>query len=205
MSRPGSRWKSHAYRAGYLLLAAACVAGLTRTLLHAGQDVYYIPRYGVGIALAAFLVAVTGIGLGWRSGRPGSVALTMLGVVVAVAAAVSFGILLLLVVLALWVLVSRASRERREASATAAGVLVGLGMFVLALIALSPPLVDCAKGSAGENAFLGHGSNAAAGSSFSGSGSANGRTNRGRAQGETYVYSYTCRDGKLVQFALRRR
>jgi hypothetical protein len=195
-------WVQDALRLAYVVLAVALVVGLVRVLLHAGQDVYYIPLYGVGIAVAAFVVAVMGIALGWRSGRFGSVVLTMLGVVVAVAAVVSFGILLLLVVLAIWVLVTRAPWGTRDASAMAAGGLLGLGVFVLALLALSPPLVDCADGSAGENVFLGLESNSSAGSV---SASANGQVNRGRAEGETYAYSYECRDAKLVKFALRRR
>jgi len=202
MSKPGSQWRRHAGLTACVLFGAALVVGLVQTLVHAGQDVYYIPHYGVGLAAGAFVVAVAGIALGWRSGRFGRVALTMLGVVVAIVGVVSFGVLMLALVMAFSVLVARASRGRRDATATAAGVLLGLGVFVLALVALSPPLVDCADGSAGENMFLGFGSNSASGS---GSVSADGQTNRGRAQGETYVYSYTCRNGKLVQFAIRYR
>jgi MFS family permease len=185
---------------GYVLLGTALVVGLVQALVHARQDVYYIPLYGVGMAVGAFVVAVAGIGLGWRTGRFGRVALTMLAVVVALVGVVSFGVLLLALVLACLVLVVRASRARQDAAATGAGVLLGLGVSVLALVALSPPLVDCADGSAGENVFMGLGSNSASGSA---SGGADGQTNRGRAQGDTYVYSYTCRSGKLVQFAIR--
>ena len=202
MSSSDSRLRALAWRAAYVLLAVALVGGLARVLLHAGQDVYYIPLYGVGIAVAAFLVAAVGAALGWRSGRFGSVVLTMLGVVVAVAAVISCGILLLFVVLAIGVLVTRARWGTLDASAIAAGGLLGLGVFVLALLALSPPLVDCAEGSAGENVFLGLESNSSA---RSGSASANGHVNRGSAVGETYAYSYECRDGELVSFALRRR
>ena len=155
MSSSDSRLHALAWRAAYVLLAVALVGGLARVLLHAGQDVYYIPLYGVGIAVAAFLVAAVGAALGWRSGWFGSVVLTMLGVVVAVAAVISFGILLLFVVLAIGVLVTRARWGTLDASAIAAGGLLGLGVFVLALLALSPPLVDCAEGSAGEERVLG--------------------------------------------------
>lgn len=203
MSSSDSRLPALAWRAAYVLLTVALVGGLARVLLHAGQDEYYIPSYGVGIAVAAFLVAAVGAALGWRSGRFGSVVLTMLGVMAAIGSVVSFGILLLLVVLAIGVLVTRAPWGAPDASVIAAGGLLGLGVFVLALLALSPPLVDCAEGSAGENVFLGLESNSSASSGASAS--AQGHVNRGRAEGETYVYSYECRDGELVSFALRRR
>lgn len=197
------RWRRRADDVGYTLLATALVVGLALTLLHAGQDVYYIPGYGVGIALAAFVLASVGAGLGWRSGRPGIVALTLLAValgVIGFLSILSIGILLLAVSLALFVVAARLPRGRHHAAATGAGVLLGLGVPVLALISLSPPLVDCEASSSGENIFLGLESNSA-----SGSVSADGRTDRGRAEGGTYRYSYTCRNGKLVQFDFRHR
>lgn len=201
MSKPGRRWSGHVGQVGYVLLGSAVVVGVVLTLAHARQDVYYIPLYGVGIALGAFVVAAAGIVLGWRSGRFGRVALTMLGVAVGLLGVVSLPILLPALVLVL-ALLAAATRGSAEAAATGAGVLVGLGACVLALVALSPPLVDCADGSAGENVFMGIASNSASGS---GSDSADGRTHRGRAQGDTYAYTYTCRDGKLAQFSIQKR
>jgi hypothetical protein len=59
---------------------------------------------------------------------------------------------------------------------------------------------DCATGSAGENVFFGLASDAASGS---GSAGADGTTSRGGARGENDEYTYTCRNGRLVEFELR--
>ena len=205
---PEPSWtKGHrAGQAGFTLLAAGLVLGLAITILHARQEVFYIPTYGIGIAAGAFVLAAMGLALSWRSRRFGLAALTMLAValgVMGVLAIFSIGLLLLAVSLALFfVLAAKLPGGANRAPATAGGVLLGLGVPVLALISLSQPLVDCQSGSSGENIFLGFESDSAAASA---SLSPDGRTETGRAQGETYEYAYRCRDGKLAQFDLRRR
>ena len=62
-----------------MLLGAAIVAGLVLTLIHAGQEVYYIPGYGVAIAAGAGVIAVAAIGVGWRARRGRVVALAAIG------------------------------------------------------------------------------------------------------------------------------
>jgi hypothetical protein len=185
----------------YVLLGAAIVASLVLTLVHAGQEVYDIPGYGVAIAVVAGVVAAVAIGVGWRATCGRVVALAAIGGALTVLGVLSLPPVLV-VAAALLVLAVRTSRGEHATAAVVAGVLLGIALHVVALIALSPPLVDCATGSAGENVFLGLTSNAASGR---GSADAAGTTSRGRARGETYEYTYSCRDGRLVDFELRNR
>jgi hypothetical protein len=192
-------------QAGFTLLGTALVLGLVTTLLHARQEVFYIPAYGVGIAVGAFVLAAMGLGLSWRSSRFGLATFTMLAVVlgvVGVLAILSIGILLLAVSLALFLVLGKLPRGAHRTAAAAGGVLLGLGVPPIALMSFLPPLVDCRDGSSGENMFLGFESNSGGGSS---SVSADGRRASGRAHGDTFEYAYECRDGKLVRFDFRRR
>ncbi|MBA3420828.1 MAG: hypothetical protein H0U12_02865 [Thermoleophilaceae bacterium] len=122
--------------------------------------------------------------------------------VVGVLAILSIGILLLLLSLALFLVVGKLGTGAHRTAAAVGGVLLGLGVPPLALISLSPPLVDCKDGSSGENIFLGFESASGGGSH---SLSPDGRTASGRAHGNTFEYAYACRDGELVRFDFRHR
>lgn len=208
MSGPPSPPIQFVGRAGLALLGAGLIFAFGTTIVHARQEAFYIPAYGVGIAAGAFCVAVIGLVLSWRSRRVGLAVLTMLAVglgVIGVLAILSIGIVLLAISLALGVVVAaRLAADRGGTAAAAGGVLLGLAVPVLAVIAMSGPLVECEPGGVrqGENLFLG------AESSSGGGGSAmspDGRTSSGRTQGDTYEYTYRCQDGKLVDFDFRHR
>ena len=197
--------RHRAGQSGFALLGAALVLGFVTTLLHARREEFYIPAYGVGIAAGAFAVAAAGMALSWRSRRFGLATLTMLAVALGVMgflAILSIGIPLLAASLALFVVAARLPPGSPRAAASAGGVLLGLGVPPLALIALSPPVVDCKRDSNGENVFLGFESDSGGGSA---SMSADGRSSSGRAYGDTYEYAYECHDGRLVRFDFRRR
>ena len=181
-------------------ILAAAAAALAVAVDHAGEDVYYVPTYGVAIAAAAFAAAVAGGVVIWRSRAAGlgvaaaaATALFVLGVL----AIFSIGLLLLLVAAVVTVAVARRAGERP--AAVAGGVLLGAPLPVLAVIALAGPLVDCQTGTSGENVFLGFESSESSGSTtVSPDGSST-----GRVAGEGYAYEYACRDGRLVRFELR--
>lgn len=206
MPEPSSTRGHRAGQTGFTLLGAGVTLALAVTLGHARQEVFYIPAYGVVIAAGAFVLAAIGLALSWRSRRYGVVTLTMLAValgMLGVLAIFSIGVLLLAGSLVLFfVVAAKLPGGPNRTQAAAGGVLLGLGLPALALMSLSPPLVDCQSGSSGENIFLGFESDSAAASA---SLSADGRTETGRAQGDTYEYAYRCRDGKLARFDLRRR
>ena len=186
----------------YVLLAAATAAGLVLTVVHASDEVYAIPGYGVAIAAGAAVMAAAGIALGWRAKRGSAVALAATAGALAVLALLSFPPLLVLVA-ALAALAVRTARgaSANATAATAGGALLGVGLHVVALIALSPPLVDCESGQAGENVFIGLGSNSTA---VTGSSRGDGAT-RGRLEGDDYLLTYTCRGDELADFELRDR
>lgn len=205
MTEPPPKPRHPIGQAGFILLGAALVLGLVITLLHAREAVFYIPAYGVAIAVGAFVLAAAGLGLSWRSGRAGLATLIMLSVALGVTgflAILSIGVLLLAASLGLLVVATRLPLREHRAAAVAGGVLLGLGVPPLALVALSPPLVDCKRGSSGENVFLGFESDSGGESSAI---SMDGRSSGGRASGETYEYVYECRDGRLVRFEFRHR
>ncbi|MDX6683843.1 MAG: hypothetical protein QOG94_3882 [Solirubrobacteraceae bacterium] len=189
--------------AAYLLLGAAIGAGLVVTVVHAGDEVYAIPGYGVAIAAGGAVLALAGIALAWRSRRGRAVTLAALAGALAVLALLSFPPLLVLVAAIAAIALRTAGRgeTRNRAAAIAGGAMLGIGLHVVALIALSAPLVDCAAGRAGENVFLGLRSHASSGT---GSAGGDGRT-RGRLRGDGYELSYACRGDDLVQFDLRDR
>lgn len=187
--------------AAYVLLGAALAGGLVLTLVHAHDEVYAIPGYGVAIAVAGAVAALAGIALGQRAHRGRVVALAAVAGALAVLAALSFAPLLVLVAVIAAVAVRSARGVANAAQAVAGGALLGIGLHVVTLIALSPALVDCESGSAGENVFLGLGSD-----SSTGSGSARGDgTTSGRLQGDDYLLTYTCRGDDLTDFELRDR
>jgi hypothetical protein len=193
-------------RGARALLVAVLVAagvGLAVAIEHAGQDVYYVPAYGVAIAIAAFAAAVVGFVLVWRSSQATLGLAAMLTAALAVTGAIailSIGVLLLLTAFALSVLVASHARRRRDpGGALAGGAVLGVGLPLLAVIALSPPLVDCESGRAGENLFLGLESSSGSGS---GSISADGQSS-GRVSGDGYEYEYVCRGETLLRFEMR--
>lgn len=188
-------------RAGYALIAAALIAAVVATVIHAGEDVYGITAPWLVIAAGAALAGAAGIALGWRARRFGAVVLTMGAVMAAIAAILSLGAFVLAAVVVGVAVAAAATGRRWDRQVAAAGSLLGVGAFVLALTALTPPLVDCARGSAGENIFLQSGGHLTG----SGATSSGGSTSHGSVRGDSYVYSYACRDGKLVAFTLRRR
>jgi hypothetical protein len=189
--------------AAYVLLGAAIATGLVVTVLHAADEVYAIPGYGVAIAAVAAIAAAAGIALAWRSRRGRAVTLAALAGALAVLAVLSFPPLLVLVAALAAIAVRAAGSPTRGATAAAiaGGALLGIGLHVVALVALSPPLVDCAGGRAGENVFLGLHSHASSGTGSSGG---EGRT-RGRLRGDGYDLSYACRGDALVEFELQVR
>jgi hypothetical protein len=183
----------------YVLVAAAIAAGLVLTVFHATEEVYAIPGYGVAVAIGATALAAAGIALGWRARCGRAVALAATAGALAVLALLSFPPLLVLVASLAAIAVRAARVSANTSAAVAGGAMLGIGLHVVALIALSPPLVDCDSGTAGENVFLGLRSD-----SSSGSGSSRGDTTRGRLEGDDYVLTYTCRGADLVEFDLRR-
>ena len=189
--------------AAYVLLGAAIATGLVVTVVHAGDEVYAIPGYGVAIAAGAAVLAMTGIALAWRSRRGRAVTLAALASALAVLALLSFPPLLVLVAAIAALAVRSASHQTggQAPQAIAGGAMLGIGLHVVALIALSPPLVDCESGKAGENVFLGLGSDHGTGSASSrGDG-----TTRGALTGDDYELAYTCRGDELVEFDLDTR
>jgi hypothetical protein len=187
--------------AAYVLLGALIAAALALTIVHASDEVYAIPGYGVVIAIGGAVMAAVGIALGWRARRGRATALAAVAGVFAVVSLLSFPPLLVLVVALTAIAVRTAHGGSGGATAVSAGFALGIGLHIVALIALSPPLVDCAKGSAGENVFLGLGSDSGSGrSSSDGDG-----TTRGRLEGDDYLLTYTCRGDELADFELRDR
>jgi hypothetical protein len=189
--------------AAYVLLGAAIAAGLVVTVVHARDEVYAIPGYGVAIAAGAAVLAMSGIALAWRSRRGRAVTLAALAGALAVLALLSFPPLLVLVAVLAAVAVRAAGSPTRGATAAAiaGGAMLGIGLHVVALVALSPPLVDCASGRAGENVFLGLRSHSSTGTGSSGGGG----PTRERLVGDGYELSYACRGDALVEFELRDR
>ncbi|HEV2814854.1 MAG TPA: hypothetical protein VGW10_16480 [Solirubrobacteraceae bacterium] len=195
----------HAAHALLVVFLAALAAGLALTIDHAGEAIYNLPGYAVGIAIAVAAIAVAGAALVWRSrdvwsgvGAAVVAALTVGGLL----AILSIGLVLLALAAALGVLLAtRAPAGPRRGLALAGGALVGVALPLVALTALSGPLVDCAGGSSGENFFMGL-------ESSSGSSSAtvdvDGNAS-GRATGDSYEYEYECRGDRLVRFDLRER
>jgi hypothetical protein len=185
----------------YLLLGAVVAAGLVLTVVHASDEVYAIPGYGVGIAIAGAALAAAGIALGWRARCGRAVALAATAGALAILALLSFPPMLVLVAVLAVIAVRMARGSANAGAALAGGAMLGAGLHVVALIALSPPLVDCASGQAGENVFLGLRSDRSSGN---GSSSHSGTTS-GRLEGDDYVLTYSCRGAELVDFDLRRR
>jgi hypothetical protein len=179
-----------------LVLAAAAALGVI--VDHAGEDVYYVPGYAVGIAVAAFAATVGGAVAVWRSRQ------ALVGVAMAIAAALAVGGLLAILSIGLLLLIASvpfaayAAARCQNENALGGGALLGIGLPVLAVIALSQPLVDCESGRAGENVFLGLESDSGTSSMSS---SPDGDTS-GSFAGDGYAYEYECRDGKLVRFEM---
>lgn len=178
------------------------------TIVHSRQEIFYIPAYGVGIAAGAFCLALLGLALSWRSRGFGLALVTMLAValgVIGVLTILSIGVVLLAISLALGsVAATRLTVDGSGRAAAAGGALLGLGVPVLAVVAMSGPLVECELGGARVqgNLFLGFESGSGGGE---GAGSPDGRTSSGSTHGETYEYTYRCQDGKLVDFDFRHR
>ncbi len=208
MSGPPSRARQFVGQTALALLGAGLILALAATIVHARQEVFYIPAYGVGIAAGAFCVAVIGLGLSWRSRRFGLAVLTMLAValgVIGVLSILSIGIVLLAISFGLGLVVAtRLAADRDGRAAAAGGILLGVGGPVLAVIAMSGPVVECKRGAVreGQNIFLGLESSSGGGGA---SMSPDGRTTSGRSRGETYEYTYRCQDGELADFEFRDR
>lgn len=208
VSAPPSQARRFIGQAGLALLGAGLIFAFATTVVHARQEVFYVPAYGVGIAAGALCVAVIGLGLSWRSHRFGLALLTMLAVslgVMGVLAILSIGIVLLAISVMLGLVVAtQLTGDGGGTAGAAGGALLGLAVPVLAVVAMSGPLVECELGGAraGESLFLGFESGSSGGE---GAMSPDGRTSSGRTHGDTYEYMYRCQDGKLVYFDFRHR
>lgn len=199
--------------AALVVLGALGAASYSGVLLvdHASQEVYAIPRWGVGLTLGLLALSIFGCGLivwsrqaGFSAVVLGGAALGVLGLL----AIFSFGLLALVIASGLlgWAAAGRWPGRRRGRAAVGA-VLAGAPLPLLVVFAMGGPLVDCdADGSSSEeNLFMGV---ASGGGSTISSGSATrapGGTESGHAQGGGYEYSYACRGEKLVRFNLRWR
>jgi hypothetical protein len=185
-----------------VIVVGGAAAGLAVTLIHAGDEVYGLPWWAVALAVAGFVAVVAGGVLLWRSGAAGRGLLAALAVALGLVGLVAiFSIGVLLLAAAALVAVLLATRLRPTTRTVRAGALVGVGLPLIALTALSDPLVDCESGRSGENVFLGLGSDE---SSAEGASFPDGRS-FGRSEGDGYAYEYECREGELVRFDFRDR
>lgn len=190
-----------------LVAALALTASGVTALLHAGQEVYAIPGWGVMLTVALMFIGLAGAALVAWSRQPayaaGILAGTALGAF-GLLAILSIGIFILAVAAGLlgWTLRRPWTGPRRGAAAAGA-VLAGVALPVLLVLALSGPVVDCGPQgtSAGENLFMALGND----ESEAESSDSPGGPETGRARGETYEYTFTCQDGQLTEFDFRRR
>lgn len=181
------------------VVVAAAAVGLVVTLDHAGSEPYYVPWWGVGLAVAAFAGAVAGAALVWRSGDASTAAAATLAAAlgaVGLLAILTIGLLLLVAAVPLVVFAARRPGSERAARG---GVVAGAGLAVLGVLALQGPLVDCESGRAGEGVFLALGSDEAQSEQTA---SPDGSSS-GSMRGEGYAFEYACSsDGRLVRFEL---
>jgi hypothetical protein len=190
---------------GGALVATAVV------LDHAGQDVYGIPGWGVGVTIALSSLVLLGAGAILWSRQPALSAVVLVG-----AALGAFGVVAMLSIgpfalipaggLLWWASAHRWTGPHRT-RATVGAALAGAPLPVLVVFAMAGPLVECAANgsSSGENVFMALGSSGGSGTSVATSSSSLDATAGGHASGDGYEYSYECRDGRLVRFALRRQ
>lgn len=198
------------------LVASSVLAGTlyvaTLVFVHATEDVYGIPPWGVAATVVLVLVALVGAGLMLWSRQAGLSAIVFVAValgVFGVLAILSIGIAALLAAGGLVALaVTREWPGQRTMQAFAGAVLAGAALPILIVFALAGPLVTCDTNgaSSGENLFMGLLSGTGSTSiSSGGSTTSPDGTATGHSEGSGYAYSFACRDGKLVRFSLRWR
>jgi hypothetical protein len=198
-----------------VVVAAAVLGAVGAAILvasHADETVYAIPGWGVTIAVGLAAVSLAGCAvIAWS--RNAGVGALMLGAAATGAfgllAIASVGLLILLAATGLLVFAIRAAAtDPQGGRALAGGALAGLPLALLAVMALSGPVVECAENGAGagENIFMTMASVGGDGvSTGESTSSAAVDTSGGEASGASYEYSYKCAGGKLVDFDLRWR
>ena len=194
---------------GAIVLVAAlagAVASLVAFAEHSGDDVYGIPGWGLGLATGLTVLVAAGCLLAWWSRDAAFSALIATSAafgVFGILSLLSVGVLALGIAVGLAVWAGMARSGERRASAAVGGALVGGPLPLLVVLALSNPVVDCQRGAttSGENFFMGLTSDSAESSVTD----APDGSSSGSARGDSYRYSYECRDGRLVRFDLRWR
>lgn len=187
---------------GYLLVAVVVgfVAAWWATLAvrHWGQAVYDVPLAAVVVALAGGALALTGAG-GMVAVRRHDAALlsglVALCLVFGTLAIFSVGLLFLLAGAGMTVILARRLRGAGP-WAVASGVAMAIGLATTGLVALQPPMVTClANGTRISSSIWSGGTGTASGSTRNGPGYSTGTFTQGAK-----TYSFTCRDGRLVEF-----
>ncbi len=178
-----------------VVLAAFSTAVVIR---HGRQPVYGVPPAAVITSMVATVLALLGSG-GMVAVRRHDVALLsgLLGLVMAlgVLSLFSVGLLFVLAGVALAVFLAR----RAPGSGPwplLSGMAMAVGAGVPAFVALQPPMVSCSSNGVSVNSSIWEGgTNAVSGTGFGGTDGSRGTFTQG-----TNTYSYTCRDGRLVEF-----
>jgi hypothetical protein len=173
---------------------------------HGREEIYAIPGWALVLGVALAGAAIAGCVVAATSDHPVFALAALLTVALTVAGVVSiFSVGLLLLALAAGVAVV-AARMAQSSQATIGAVLVGFAVPLLALFALSGPVVECGHdgSSSGENLFMAFGSGSDSGSSGTVA-SAPGGDGSGSASGPGYAYTFECRDSELVAFELHWR
>jgi hypothetical protein len=206
----GAQGPAGGARAAALLAALVLGSAIWASVLtigHASAEVYGIPGWGVALTLVLLSATVAGCGLVASSRQPAFSAVVLAGAALGVTgllAILSFGALALLAAagLAGWA-GTRRWPGGRSGRAAAGAVLAGAPLPLLVVFATAGPLVDCEPDGVTTRGhlFVGLESTGVA----SGGGGAGDGDVRGRGEGSRYAYSYVCREGRLVQFDLRRR
>jgi hypothetical protein len=191
-----------------VLAASAAIAACAAVgLSHAADEVYAIPSWGVTLTVVLGVVGLGGVALIAWSRNPIPAAATIASAALGVLGVLAFATvgLVLLVPLIAFLPIALSDRwsEHRRAAAIAGAVVAGGVIPVLALIAVSGPVVDCDEHgtSSGENVFMAIGNSTSEG----GSSSSPDGTGSGSARGDNYEYSFTCDGARLVDFDFRWR
>ena len=183
-------------------------AMLTSVAGRAGEAVQAVTPLTVGVAVAGSVLAVGGAGA-LALTRHGDVALlsaaaSML-MVVAVASLFSVGVLVLPFAVVTLVLLGRRLSERRGlAVALLAGPAVAVGLVVLFVIWVQPPLVEChqhgASGSTRPWWRTGSGAGTGAGADSAAVSASSPAVTTGSIETPSGRYVYRCEGGKLTEF-----
>ena len=187
---------------GYLLAAVlvGVVATFSATVVvrHSGQAVYGVTPVAVVVALAATALALLGAG-GMVAVRRHDVALlsALLGLVMALGVLALFSVGLLFVVAGLGLAVFLARRASGCGPwPVMSGMAMAVGLGIPAFVALQPPMVSCRSNGVSINSSIWAGG----ASAVSGTGSSSPDHSRGTFTQGADTYSFTCRDGRLVEF-----